>query len=269
MKATRFVKKTIKFSKNLDIDFVKKLFVFDIIDSTNSKAKKLAHSGAEEGTVIIARMQQHGRGRFDRVWQSPEGGIYLSLILRPKISIEKISLIPFVAGLAVAKTIDSYGLQTTIKWPNDVLVNQKKIAGILIESEIEGLSICYVVVGIGMNLNIDINVLSPDIQFRSTSLFHEIHSAIDYYEFLRIFFSHFEKEYSNLINHRYEKLIDEWKMHSDTLGKTIRVQTTMETFQGVAFDIDPSGFLLLRTTKGEKKKIYSGDCLYFNELDNK
>jgi BirA family biotin operon repressor/biotin-[acetyl-CoA-carboxylase] ligase len=268
MKETIFVKKTVDFSKNLNIDLVKKLLVFDELDSTNSTAKEFAQANAEEGTVVIARTQQHGRGRFDRIWQSPEGGVYLSIILRPKKSTEKISLLPFVAVLAVARTITLHGLHTTIKWPNDVQVNGKKIAGILLESEIKGHEVIYVVVGIGINLNIDRKDLSPDIQPRSTSMLHELDSPVDYHEFLRTFFTQFENVYSLFVNHQFERIIDEWKIHTDTLGKTIRVQTSTETLQGIALDIDSLGFLLLRKENGEIKKILSGDCLYLNELDH-
>ena len=268
MKEIIFVKKTVDFSKNLHIDLIKKLLVFDEVDSTNSTAKELAQAGAEEGTVVIARKQHHGRGRFNRIWQSPEGGVYLSIILRPKKSTEKISLLSFVAALAVVKTIESYSLHTTIKWPNDTRVNGKKIAGILLESEIKGDEIIYVVVGIGINLNTDKKHLSPDIQPQSTSMSHELGAPIDYHEFLRTFFIHFEKTYLLFVDRHFDKIINEWKSHTDTLGKTIHVQTSTETLQGLAFDIDPQGFLLLRTENGEIKKILSGDCLYMNELDH-
>jgi BirA family biotin operon repressor/biotin-[acetyl-CoA-carboxylase] ligase len=266
MKETPFVKKTEEFSKNLHLDFVKKFYVFDTLDSTNSTAKELAVAGADEGTVVVARVQKQGRGRYDRLWQSPEGGVYLSLTLRPNISPENLSLLPFVAGLAVAKTMDSFGLRTIIKWPNDILVNGKKIAGILLESEVEGSTVKYVIVGIGMNLNIKMNVLSSDIQPRSTSMMHEKGSPVDYHEFLRSFLIQFEADYSLLTNHQYERIITEWKNHSDTLGKTVRVQTSTEVIQGVACGIDPSGFLLIRTDNGRIKKIYSGDCVYFTDL---
>jgi BirA family transcriptional regulator, biotin operon repressor / biotin---[acetyl-CoA-carboxylase] ligase len=268
MKETIFVKKTVDFSKNLHIDFIKKLFVFDEVNSTNSTAKEFAQAGAEEGTIVIAQTQHFGRGRFDRIWQSPEGGVYLSIILRPKICTEKISLLPLVAALAVARTITLYGLHTTIKWPNDVQVNGKKIAGILLESEIKEHEVIYVVVGIGINLNIDRKDLTSDIQPRSTSMLHELVSPVDYHEFLRTFFIQFERVYSLFVDHQFEKITDEWKTHTDTLGKKIRVQTSTGTLQGLAFDIDPQGFLLLRTENGEIKKILSGDCLYMNELDH-
>jgi BirA family biotin operon repressor/biotin-[acetyl-CoA-carboxylase] ligase len=262
MKETLFVKKTLEFSKNLHIDLVKKLFVFNEVDSTNRIAKELALANAEEGTVVVARTQHHGRGRFDRIWQSPEGGVYLSIILRPRKSTQKISLLPFVAALAIARTINLYGLNANIKWPNDTLINGRKIAGILLESELKEDAIIYVVVGIGLNLNIDIRDFSPDIQPRSTSMSHELGSPVDYHEFLRTFFIQFEKAYFLFVENQYERIIAEWKIHTDTLGKTIRVQTSTGTLQGIALDIDPFGFLLLRTENGEIKKILSGDCLY-------
>lgn len=268
MNETKFVKEIREYSKNLPEGFIKKVVVSDSLDSTNSTAKQLAMAGAEEGTLVIAREQHQGRGRFDRVWQSPEGGMYLSLILRPSISPEKLSLLPFIAGLAVVKAMDSFGLHTTIKWPNDVLANGKKIAGILLESEGVGRTIQYVVAGIGINLNTNLRTLSPDIQPRSTSLLHEKGASVDYLEFLKMILIQFEVFYVLLIHHQYERIIDEWKMHSDTLGKPVRVKTSTEIVQGVAVDVDPSGFLLLRTKGGETKKVYSGDCLYINELDH-
>jgi BirA family biotin operon repressor/biotin-[acetyl-CoA-carboxylase] ligase len=266
MKESAYVKKTTEFLNKLH--FVKKTFVFDELDSTNLSAKDLAKAGAEEGTVVIARTQRHGRGRFERSWESPEGGVYLSMILRPRISHEKTSLLPFVAALAVAKTINVYGIHATIKWPNDIRVNGKKVAGILLESEGEGLAIDYVVVGIGINLAVDLKRLSSEIQHKSTSLLNEVHHPVDYHEFLKTFFMNFEHYYEIFKGQRYAEIIDEWKMFSDTLGKNLRVKTMTETLQGTAVDVDQSGFLLLWTASGETKKILSGDCLYFDELDH-
>jgi BirA family biotin operon repressor/biotin-[acetyl-CoA-carboxylase] ligase len=268
MNEKAFIKKTRGFPKKLHIDVVKNLLVFDELDSTNSTAKELARYGAEEGTIVLARTQNQGRGRFDRIWQSPEGGIYLSFILRPKVSAEKTSLLPFVAALALTKAIESFDLHATIKWPNDVRVNGKKIAGILLESEVTGQAINYVVVGIGMNLNIDITLFSTDIQPKSTSMSHELGNPVDYHEFLKTFFIQFGIFHKLFASQQYDRIIDEWKTHTDTLGKTIRVQTSAETLQGIASDIDQSGFLLLRTEQGDTKRIMSGDCLYFDELDH-
>ncbi len=266
MKESTYVKKTTGFLNTLD--FVKKPFVFDELDSTNLTAKDFAKAGAEEGTVIIARTQRHGRGRFDRSWESPDGGVYLSVILRPSASYEKTSLLPFVAALAVTKTINTYGVHATIKWPNDVRVNGRKIAGILLESEGEGSTVSYVVVGIGINLAVDLKELSAELQGRSTSLLNEVHHPVDYHEFLKTFLMTFEHYYTIFQEQRYWEIIDEWKANSDTLGKNVRVNTMTGILQGTAVDIDQSGFLLLRTASGETKKILSGDCLYLDELDH-
>jgi BirA family biotin operon repressor/biotin-[acetyl-CoA-carboxylase] ligase len=245
---------------------VKNPFVFDELDSTNATAKDLAKKGAQEGTVVLARTQKQGRGRFDRRWESPEGGVYLSLVLRPQVPLEKTSLLSFLAALAVAKTITTYGVQATIKWPNDVRVNGKKIAGILLESEGEGPTSTYVVVGIGINLAIDLKQLSAELQTTSTSLLNEIHQAVDYHKFLQTFFRIFEHSYVVYQEQRFSNIIAEWKTYADTLGKQVKIQTIAETVQGTAVDVDESGFLLLRTIEGELKKILSGDCLYFDEL---
>jgi len=266
MKESAFVKNTIAFSKKLNIDIVKQVFVFDKLDSTNVKAKELACAGAEEGTFIIAQVQTHGRGRLDRVWQSPAGGMYLSVLLRPKIAMEKTSLLSFVAALAVTTTLDSYGLHATIKWPNDVRVGGKKIAGILLESEVSGNTIAYVVVGIGINLNTKMMHLSDDLQSRSTSMIQELGDPIEHHQFLQTLLTEFDHYYKLLTNEQYEQIAGEWKIHADTMGKRIRVQTLTETLQGTAYDIDESGFLFLKTDSGEIKKIMSGDCLYLNEL---
>jgi BirA family biotin operon repressor/biotin-[acetyl-CoA-carboxylase] ligase len=266
MKKNDFVRKTAEFSKKHPFSFVKKLLVFEEIDSTNSTAKEIARGGAEEGTVVLARTQKKGRGRFDRVWQSPEGGLYLSLILRPKTSAEKTSLLPFVAALAVAQTINSYGLVSTIKWPNDVLVHGKKIAGILLESETEGQMVTSVVVGMGINLNTDLQTLAPNIHSQSAAMIQEIGHPIKYYKFLTTLFTQFDHYYQLFVTNQYEQIIEEWKNHSDTIGKQVCIQTSTKTLNGLASDIDSSGFLILKTKTGETKKITGGDCLYLDEL---
>jgi len=250
------------------LDFVKKPVVFDELDSTNLTAKALAKAGAEEGTVVIARTQSHGRGRFDRIWQSPLGGIYLSLVLRPSVPIQQASLLSFMTALVVAKTVRSYGPQAMIKWPNDVRVKGRKIAGILLESEGDGSKVDYVVVGVGINLSIDLKNLSSALQGKSTSLLNELPCPVDYYDFLKTFFRTFEHFYTVFQGQRYEEILTEWKAWSDTLGKRVKVKTMTGTLQGTAYDVDHSGFLLLRTEKGDTKKILSGDCLYFDELDH-
>jgi len=266
MNESVFVKKTMDFSKKFCCRFIKKIYAFDELASTNLTAKELALHGSEEGTIVIAQTQRQGRGRFDRTWQSPKGGVYLSIILRPRTPIEKTSLLPFVAALAVTKAVLSYGIPARIKWPNDVLVHGKKIAGILLESETSGITVPYVVVGIGINLNTPLSKLDVDIRKRSTSLRKEHGASIKYYEFLDTLFQHFDRCYQLFSAGNFEQIIDEWKQHSDTLGKTIRVQTTKDMVQGTAIAIDQSGFLLIKTKEGNLIRVVSGDCIDFDDL---
>ena len=266
MKNNKFIEKTLELSDYIDINLVKKFIVFDEISSTNSKAKELARNGKDEGTIVIARMQKKGRGRFDRVWQSPDGGLYLSIILRPKLTPDKTTLLPLVGALAVSKTINLFGLCSKIKWPNDVRINRRKTAGILLESESEEKQVHYVVLGIGINLNIDINRFSKELRNAVTSLSYELNGNVDYQKFLKILLSTFDKYYAMFINRDFDTILKEWKMQSDTLGKRIKIVTSSDEIIGKAYDVDKSGFLIALTESGEYKKIMSGDCIYFDEL---
>ena len=249
-----------------DDTFTKKIIVFDALPSTNSKAKELARNGGEEGTIVISKVQKKGRGRFDRYWESPEGGLYLSVILRPKTPSDKTTLLPLVASLAVFDTIKSYGLNTKIKWPNDVRVNRKKIAGILLESEADGNKLEYAVLGIGINLNTDINKFSRELRENVTSLSQELDTVVDYQQFLEKLLSALAAHYSVFSNGDFDTIIEKWKQHSDTLGKKVKIATSTDEIIGKACDVDQSGFLAVVTDSGEHKKITSGDCIYFDEL---
>ena len=262
MKDNTFIEKTLDFSKNLDIDFVKKIIVFDEIPSTNSKAKELVRKGEGEGTIVIARIQKKGRGRFDRLWESPEGGLYLSIILRPDCPPNKATVLTLVASLVVSKTINSYNLSSNIKWPNDVRVNGKKIAGILLESEAHENKVEYIILGVGINLNIDTDFLSKKIRLISTSLSREIGNSVDYHSFFKKLLFNFDKYYKLFLDKKYDFILKEWKNQSDTLGRRVRINTASEQIIGKAYDIDQSGFLIVIGDSGERKKVASGDSFY-------
>jgi len=266
MKRSDFIKKTLNFSKKINSCFIKKFYVFDELSSTNIKAKELAQDGEAEGTVVIAQMQKSGRGRFDRRWESPDGGLYLSIILKPNVSPDKITLLPLVAALAVSTTISNYGLSSTIKWPNDVRVHKKKIAGILLESDVNENQLHYVILGIGVNLNIDVNLFPSELKDTTTSLLHELHTVVDYHKFLENLLLSFDTYYAMFLNEEFESIISKWKMLSDTLDRRVKIVTSSDEIIGKAYDVDRSGFLLVITDSGEHKKIMSGDCLYFGEL---
>lgn len=265
MSESVFVKKITEFSNIYHGPFVKKIYAFDNLASTNSTARSLALKRSEEGTVVIAQTQRKGRGRFDRVWQSPKGGVYLSLLLRPKAPAEKTLLLTYVAALAVTNTIRSFNLPARIKWPNDVLVQGKKIAGILLESATKNTQVSYVIVGIGVNLNTNLVLLSTDVRNNATSLCIEHGSPIDYDEFLTNFFLQFDRFYQVFVAGKFDQIIDAWKQQSDTLGKRIKVQTTNDIVHGTAVDVDQSGFLLLKTQEGRIIRVTSGDCTVIDD----
>jgi len=261
-----FIQKTQDLSKKISIDFYKKFFVFNELSSTNTMAKKLAKDGEPEGTVVISRIQKQGRGRFDRVWKSPEGGLYLSIILKPDIQLRKTTLLPFVAALAVSETVLSYGIKCAIKWPNDIRVDKKKLAGILIESDPNKDDMNFLTIGIGINLNTDLKIFSKDIKKPATSLSNEMKSNLDYHNFLKQLLIKFDKFYSLFLNKKYKLIISKWKSLSDTLDRRVKIKTPKGLIIGKAYDVDDSGFLIIKTDNKEYEKIMSGDCLYFDEL---
>jgi BirA family biotin operon repressor/biotin-[acetyl-CoA-carboxylase] ligase len=262
-----FTEKMAEFSKSIPIDFVKKLFVFDEISSTNSTAKDLARTGAEEGTVVVARTQKKGRGRFDRIWESPDGGLYLSVILRPDVSPDRATVLPLVAALAVSKTINQVGLSSQIKWPNDVRIRGKKVAGILVESETDEKQLQYVIVGIGVNVNTDIHRFPREFRHVTTSLSEELNTSVDYHQFLKKLLTVFGIYYTLFTKGEFDRILTEWKKQSDTLGRKVKIITSTGEIIGEACDVDQSGFLLVVTDAGDRKTITSGDCLYCDELE--
>lgn len=262
MSQNNFIEEMRDFSNYFSNNLVKRLIVYDELPSTNAKGKKLALNGAEEGTVILARIQKKGRGRFERVWASPAGGVYLSIVLRPKQPIKKASLLTLIGALAVSKTIAHFGVSSNIKWPNDVRINQKKVAGILLETETDRKEMFYVVLGIGVNLNIDNAQLPKELRNEATSLLQELGTFTDYKEFLKKLFSNLEISYSMFQNGDFDEILDEWKTHSDTIGKKVKILSQTGEIVGIAHDIDENGFLIVIDNNNKRKIIFSGDCIY-------
>lgn len=266
MSSSSFIEKTKKYFENNALPFVNKYYVFDAVDSTNLKAKQIAENECLDKSLILAYTQQCGRGRFSRIWESPAGGLYSSFLLKPDISADKASLLPLVTAVAIAQTLRSYQISSMIKWPNDVRINKKKIAGILLESKICQNNLEYVIIGIGVNLNSSLDQFSCNLNNTITTVGLELGKEIDYYDFLYGLVSFFEKYYTFFIKGNYQMIRSEWKLLSDTLQRRVKIVTSSDHIIGKAVDIDESGFLIVETLTGEMKKIMSGDCLYFSEL---
>jgi BirA family biotin operon repressor/biotin-[acetyl-CoA-carboxylase] ligase len=219
-------------------------------------AKELAKKGAEEGTIVVAEHQTGGRGRLKREWLSPSGGIYFTLILRPKISPVYAPRINLMASVAVAKTIGRlFGLRAELKWPNDVLIEGKKVCGILAEMDAETDVINFVNLGVGINANTPITQLGE----MATSLKDALGKEISRKKLLSSVLTEIAKQQALLTQ---EDLLEEWKSLSVTLNKQVRIVAPSEVIVGRAIDIDTSGALIIREEDGSLRSAVAGDCIH-------
>ncbi|PKL35212.1 MAG: biotin--[acetyl-CoA-carboxylase] ligase [Spirochaetae bacterium HGW-Spirochaetae-1] len=238
-----------------------KLVYLREVTSTQDMAEKLAREGAIEGTTVIAEKQLAGRGRRGRNWISPSGGgIYISLVLRPDINPINIAQVPMAAGVALTKTIEQVtGIQSKIKWPNDIMIGTRKVAGILTEMNCEADRVNYIILGIGINVNTGMQNLPELIRNTATSLREQSGSEVSRMEFIRCLLSQFEDIYKEFIVNGFSPILTQWKQLNNTIGSKVRVFDDTWEISGTAVDIDEDGSLLVETDSGVIKKIISGD----------
>ncbi len=233
---------------------------FDSVSSTSIVAKQLAEEGSEEGTLVIAESQSMGKGRLGRSWASPEGGIWLSIILRPKISPSAVQLVSIAAGVAAANAIRKLGLDAKLKWPNDVTIGDKKVCGILTELAAEVEAVRYAVLGIGINANNDVEDLPLEVQTGATTLKKELGGPIARANFVQQLLQELEARYT-LFQRDPVGILNEWRSLSATLGRKVQINTQGESFTGMARNISSNGCLIVELEDGSIKQVISGDCL--------
>lgn len=241
--------------------FGKNIHYYDEAGSSNDIAKKLAPT-AEEGTIVVVEQQTGGRGRLGRQWASPKGGIWFSTILKPRIALSAASRLTLTFGLSVAKTMRQYGFDAKIKWPNDVLVNGKKVTGILTEVDAEIDTVEFVVIGIGINANMSLKDIPEELRENSTTLRDEGGKSIDRVEFLQNLLFEMEQEYIRFSTRPFSEIMDEIIMLSDTIGKEVTVNTPNRIIEGTVVGISKTGALLLKRHDGEIEEIIAGRCMY-------
>jgi len=241
---------------NLGTRFIgQRVIYYPSLASTNDAAKQEAQQGAREGTVVIAGEQTAGRGRIKRAWLSPKGSIALSIILHPELAYLP-SLI-MVASLGVVHCLEKVaGLKPEIKWPNDVLINQKKVCGILIESEVKGKRADYAIIGIGINVNLKPSAF-PQISPTATSLSQELGRDISQLDMIRCLLAEIESLYLALPSG--DAVYKQWRDNLATLGKRVRVSSEETTYEGIAESVASDGSLLLRQPDSSLTKIVAGD----------
>lgn len=221
-------------------------------DSTNNECKRLEDK--TDGTLVIADAQTAGKGRLGRVWKSPHGsGIWMSILLKPDVSLESVSQITLIAGMAVCRAV---GIDAMIKWPNDVVIGGKKICGILTEMSAEIERINYVICGIGINVNIP--SFPEELQDKATSMLVETGKKHDRERIAADVLNEFEKLYNSFIEKGFSFLADEYRKMCVTLNKDVRVIYRNNELTGKAVDIDDSGNLIVETENGQIT-VHSGE----------
>jgi len=250
--------------RNLDTEIIgREIIYYKEVDSTNNVAKKLAQSGVKEGTIVIAEEQKSGKGRLGREFCSPLGGIWVSCILRPDIKPTLATRATYIASLAIVKTISKLSaVDAKIKWPNDLLVGDKKVSGILTEMGAELDRVDYLVVGMGINLNFPIEIFDESLHNKVTTIYTETGKKISRVEFVQDLLEELEMSYKKLNN--FQDILEEWKSYSYTLGRTVKLDNNKEEIIGEAFDIAEDGALLVKVDN-EIRRFYSGEVSLYHQ----
>ena len=229
---------------------------FSELSSTMDMAKDLARKNCPDFTVVIAGRQTAGRGRLSRQWVSDDGGLYFTLVLRPDIPLPICSRVNFLASLTLARVLrETYGIEAAVKWPNDILVDDRKLSGMLSELEGEADRVFFINIGMGINVNNDPAGVEP----AAISLKNILGREISRIRLLTRFLDEFE---GRLINAEFENVISEWKQYTGTLQRPVRIVTRQEVSEGLALDVDDNGALIIKLADGTIKKIIYGDCFH-------
>lgn len=232
----------------------RRVIYFQEIDSTNEYAKRIALN-EEEGTIIVADTQNSGYGRNSRSWASPKGGLWMSVILKPKTTPEHIVKTVFLGAVAVVETLERFGIDARIKWPNDVLVNEKKICGILTEGSFSEKEVYYIILGIGLNVN---NPIPEELVGISTSISKVLGVRIPTEEVFKILVERLEHWYGEFLKGNDEKILQKWREKA-LLGRNVKIIMEDKEIGGKALDIDELGALILELEDGRREKILYGD----------
>lgn len=232
----------------------------ETIDSTNLYARRLGEDGAAEGVLVVADEQTAGKGRSGRHWTTPPGSaIAMSVLLRPRIAPERISMVTLVMGLAVAKAVrELYGLDALIKWPNDVVVNGKKICGILTEMSAELMAVNYIVIGVGINSNM--KEFPEEIRTTATSIALELGRDVSRARLIAEVMKHFETLYRSFLETSdLSGIMSDYNTILVNIGRRVRVLEPGNEYSAKALGIDRNGRLLVRTDEGTVRDVYAGE----------
>ena len=232
----------------------------ETLGSTNERAFRMAHDGAEHGEVVVTEQQTAGKGRRGRAWVSPPGlNLYFSAILRPELPPQRAPELTLVAAVALTEVLREAGAEAFIKWPNDVQIGGLKVAGILTELSAEPERVHFVVLGVGVNLNAQPEHFPEELRTTATSLAMALGHKVSRAPFAAALWLKLEQWLDLHLETGFGAIRQQWKELSSTLGQEVLVRTDRQEFRGVAEDIDPSGALLVRTADGRVERVLAGD----------
>ena len=234
------------------------------VDSTNAALARLTKDGCEEGTVVIADAQHAGRGRLGKSWISPPGvNLHLSVLLKPRIKATDVRFLTLIGSLAIADALNAYGVQSQVKWPNDVLVADKKIAGVLAEVQLHNGQIDQLILGIGVNLNIDrptIDRFFGEAAVGATSLYEALGQQIDRNTFAARLLERLEHYYFAFLEQGKPVVLEQWRSRS-FLGRRVSVREEDMHVEGIALDLDDEGCLVVALDDGSSVRVREGEVV--------
>ena len=233
----------------------------DSVDSTNALTFRLALEGCKEGTCVVAESQLAGRGRLDRQWHSPYAkNLYLSVVLRPRVSPARIYPLSFISSLAAFDTLVAAGVAPRLKWPNDVLVNNRKICGTLIELSVEADTVRFAVIGIGLNINMEKSDMDAALGEKATSLLMETKNFFERPPVCGILLGSLEKYYEIAGRQGMEEMCRLWEERAGVKGTYMEIRQMNGVYRGISEGIDRDGAMLLKEN-GVVTRVIAGDVL--------
>jgi BirA family biotin operon repressor/biotin-[acetyl-CoA-carboxylase] ligase len=235
------------------------MYLFDEVDSTNARLKSLARGGAREGTVLLAERQTAGRGRHGQAWFSPSGvNLYASVLFRPRLHPRELGAFSLLAALALADAIKEFGADPCIKWPNDVLIDGKKVGAALLESAVRGDEVDYVILGTGVNLNVDPSELRAALGRGggfATSLAAVVGHEIDRNAFAAAYLNHLDRWAYVWEMHGTSAIVAAWRRREILGGRRVQVRGTDAAYEGRVLGVDDHGSLWVRETLGRRHAL--------------
>ena len=244
-------------------------FYLDSTDSTQNQALKMSEDSENNGAIIIAEKQTGGKGRSGRKWVSPKGGIWMSIILQPKFDISITTLFPIASSLALSYAIEKVFKKTPeLKWPNDITIKGKKVAGMLVDVSLESNRIENLVLGVGINFDVDVKQIEKNLKntpnFYGVATLRDLNKNAKPIELVQQFLQELEKIYNLLNEQKTKKIISEWTKRSSTIGKEVEINTINGKVKGKAQRIDEDGALVVSNKNGNSR-IIAGDVIHLSK----